>query len=1764
MPVGKDSEDQLLARAISLFTFLREVVSLRAKVVRDLDSYEKVIWFSDVPEEPECQCVAWPTSDPETASHWLEVKKPRLHQPPAPPEFVRPWIDETRLRDSSTEPHLYERILADAEAPDAVDEHDSELNVEDYHGPAFIEIQDCPDVQAGWQKYLDEKWRPWADIDRRKQKVHRFYTDLFTLYQLQSKLGESYEIVVGLGQLRWTVGGTQEVNRHLISVQTSLEFDAARGVITLGPSSEGAKPQLEQDMLEPTERPAASIQTQIEQMIAQAEEEVWHNGNIASALTAWAHSVGQGQGSYTDALKPLSKAGATPCVSFSPAVVLRRRTERGLLHLYKHIIEDLSSRKEIPPGLGPLVDAGWHDRRSGVDDGGGWQSDGGSGGDALSSAPVGEVYFPLPSNEEQREIVDRLRCARGVLVQGPPGTGKSHTIANLISHLLANGKRVLVTSQTPRALRVLKEKVPKQLTDLCVVLLGQDHAAFEELESSIQGITQTLNHWDVRQRKQHLHRLEEQLAALRQRAAEVDRNLRSLREADTYRHAVVHGHYSGTLQQVATRLGDDEEPYGWLSTFAKDLSEVPDHAPVTNDEAMMLLRARRDITDERERELQRVSPKPHQLISADELDSLFSAEACAREAFESSWWVNAKGDRETPHLTAASEMLTDIIGIIDGILAKYANIESHIYSWAPQMVRDVLADQDRAWQVLVEQTKDRIAAIETQPEHVREVAVSGIDAVDLVTLREDAKKLAAHLEAGGRIKRWFRYTPEVRDRRYIVENVRVGGKPCTTPELAGWLFGWADTQYQLRMLDGLWAPTTEPPVSDVSRRVAVYRDYCEPIEAGLELHQDLRRLIAAAAQLPQISQRAWHDVEQMRELRQMLHGVLLARDLDAAVAAIDGVQRHFASNSTGSSAHDLWSRLCDAVAQRDIAAYQTAVAEATQLDDDRQRFVSCRHISDRLREVLPELAAAIQQTRDDSEWDERLRKIERAWAWLQTDRWLIQQIDPRFFDSLVAERRQLQTSIQSTLADIAAEKAWQHCLDRMTSKQETYLKAWMQAIQKIGAGTGKRATRYRKVARQNLEQCRSAIPAWIMPLYRVVESVTPGEDIFDVAIIDEASQSGMEALFLNYIAKQIVVVGDDKQIAPDYVGASRDDVELLRKRHISELPLSDHYDLENSFFDQAFLRYGNRIRLREHFRCMPEIIEFSNALSYNNEPLIPLRQYGADRLTPTVIASEVTDGFVKGRSPRTVNPPEAKAIVEQIAACCNDPAYAGKTFGVISLLGEDQARLIESELIERIGPEEIERRRIVCGDAYAFQGDERHVMFLSLVAAPDGGQRTTTLAGQRYERRFNVAASRAQDQMWLFYSTRPEDMSPKCLRRRLLEYCINPGVEQESVGSTDVAELRAASAGSRASTKPPEPFDSWFEVDVFLAIHARGYRVLPQHSVAGYRIDLVVTGNAERIAIECDGDEWHGPERYEADMARQRQLERCGWRFYRIRGGAYYRDPEECLRPLWLFLDKHLNQSGVAPAPITSPKPPPSADEPAVRSTEKREPEPARRTAPAAAESPVLVLDPSDSELLEDEPQEELAPDSADASSEIRPTLFPEKHGFHCPDPRTADVRQVRDALVDVVRDFGPMPCHYAYSIYARSAGIGRLSKPMRQILNKAVYMAVRSGTLTQANEYETRDQMNQIVRVSGTPAVRVRPRGDRSLADIPPSEIVAVMTEITAASNVIGRLSQEALFRQVLEHYGLTRLTENARTILALAWNMYKDNHQCIAPKAT
>src|SRR5207249_1205869 len=149
-----------------------------------------------------------------------------------------------------------------------------------------------------------------------------------------------------------------------------------------------------------------------------------------------------------------------------------------------------------------------------------------------------------------------------------------------------------------------------------------------------------------------------------------------------------------------------------------------------------------------------------------------------------------------------------------------------------------------------------------------------------------------------------------------------------------------------------------------------------------------------------------------------------------------------------------------------------------------------------------------------------------------------------------------------------------------------------------------------------LGKCLEAIPAWVVSLGRLYETVDGRPGMFDIAIIDEASQCWLDSMVLFYLAKQILVVGDDKQISPTVVGVNDGEIEALANAYIGDFEYRGSFTIDSSLFDHAQRYLSAGVPLQEHFRCVPEIIRFSNELCYKEKPLIPLRQVGRDRLEP--------------------------------------------------------------------------------------------------------------------------------------------------------------------------------------------------------------------------------------------------------------------------------------------------------------------------------------------------------------------------------------------------------------------------------------------------------------------------------------------------------------------------------------------------------------------
>ncbi len=506
-----------------------------------------------------------------------------------------------------------------------------------------------------------------------------------------------------------------------------------------------------------------------------------------------------------------------------------------------------------------------------------------------------------------------------------------------------------------------------------------------------------------------------------------------------------------------------------------------------------------------------------------------------------------------------------------------------------------------------------------------------------------------------------------------------------------------------------------------------------------------------------------------------------------------------------------------------------------------------------------------------------------AWQWRRAQTWfdeVVGTVDPAVLSRRVEQSRE---KIRRLVGELVVASAWLEVSRGLDDRRRAALADWTTALRKIGKGTGRNAAAWQAHAQRAMESAVEAVPVWVMSVDRAIEQFAGGAH-FDVVIVDEASQADLFSLPVLALAERAVVVGDDQQIGPQlgFVGS----VSGLIHSHLSDVPSAEHFDPESSLYDHAVRRSPERILLTEHFRCVPQIIEFSSRNYYDNK-IMPLR---ADRpaLTPHPHCLPGRGRPAGHPAVGAVNVAEVDALVAQVAAVVADPDYAGRTIGVISLLSSSgQATCLLERLREAIGEDEIQARRLRVGDAYTFQGDERDVMFLSMVVSAND-PRIAAFTKREYHRRINVAASRARDQLWIFHSVQPSALLADDARSLLLTYAQNVAVP--AAASDDLAAR----------------CESGLERDVLRRLLDRGYRPVPQFRIGAYRIDFVLNApDGRRLALECDGDSYHGPEQWASDMRRQAVLERVGnCVFVRIRGSVFAREPEAAMRPVWQRIEE--------------------------------------------------------------------------------------------------------------------------------------------------------------------------------------------------------------------------------------------------------------------
>ncbi|MXP22589.1 AAA family ATPase [Gordonia sp. HNM0687] len=1279
-----------------------------------------------------------------------------------------------------------------------------------------------------------------------------------------------------------SAGSGRRVRDHLVTQQVVAERDDTTGVVRVALGAGAAPAVHDAALLATIDGVDLSGALKARAKLTELPNPV--GSRVGAAVDLWRRQIS------------VDTDKVTLSVELRPALVLRRRGVAAVLDFYDAVLAELrESSDDLPVGLAQLVEPIEAAERVAALD---------VAGALAPDELVRDALYPLPANVEQRDVLAQLGLDSGVVVEGPPGTGKTHTIANLTAALLAKGQRVLVTSEKAHALQVLRDMLPPELRDLTVSIADVGTDDFAATVSSVESIADRKSRHQPRVVAAEITDLMGKRDQAVRRRERVLRDLWAARESETEVHEWVAGDYRGTPAEVVRQCRSDASRYEWLP------GPVEGVTPPLDVDEFELLRALLTTTavGSGSRFGQRLPDLSGYLPEPAALDDI-----CARIA-----------QRPSEPMVGSGSLLSILAGVgsarlvrIKKVCERLAVAASEVAAFPPTMVdmADRLLDGQAAhlWSRVV-----GLSAVIADAAD-RDRAIGGhVVVVENARPGDDAVFAAAaeYLDDGGHWRGRLRRSPQQRAVEESGVRATVDGRE---PVDARSLQLVAD---HLAVLDA------------VGRVQRVLADLHVPVDNSGTRSAQLNTLVRLDNQLAWISELMAGRDQLVRELEAISPGGPRPRSVAAVTEVAVQAGAIAATNDAVIAEHELADcayRLSVEVEQGpspegDALLSAMAGADAEKIRVARRAWNTAREELDaqttldlltlRLRSKAPEFFARFAESAEDPVWHTRLRDLGGAWSWRRAQTWVAERSDPTLETRLQAELDEIEADIAGLTVRVTAARAWQACLERMTVAEVQALQSYRDHMINLGKGSGKHANRFRVAARAAMEQAQGAVPAWIMSLAQVAETVDPRRDAFDVVIVDEASQADITSSFLLWLAPRVIVVGDDRQCAPTGLsGTTLDDAFAKLDAHLPDLPhyLRDGLTPRSSLFALLRSRFGHLIRLREHFRSMPEIIEFSSRQFYAGAPLNPVRQFGADRLPP-LRSVHVENGVATGQGASLVNEREAEAIAETLAQCLLDPAYDTADFGVIVLQGTKQVDEITRRLREVVSDEQWRSRRIRVGTPPDFQGDERRVIFLSMVVSDPAAIAALTRAES--QRRINVAASRAMDQMWLFRSIEVDQLKPNDLRRSLSAY----------VESTQGPTLPAMPE-EVSDTERRQPFSSLFEQRVFNRLVQRGYHVLPGVTVNNRVIDLVVTGADARMAVECDGDTFRTTgEQARSDMERERELRRCGWEFWRVRESEFELDPDVALAGLWEALDRRGVKPGSVAArdggtPTSTPQP---------------------------------------------------------------------------------------------------------------------------------------------------------------------------------------------------------------------------------------------------
>ena len=1463
-----------------------------------------------------------------------------------------------------------------------------------------IFLKDFPELETLYDGWIENKWTAWKDKNYQYLLSNTAYDKFYALRSFLKTEIDNFDLLWAHDIFTWRKNGV-EIYHPTLFTPTTMDFDTEKNVISIR-RDHNKKLVFDlsfiREALDETNTNLAEIDEMSEKINSDPDFDVWNSellNRYLGSLTRLVSSDGVSNYSKKDEKVEIEH---NPTVYNYHGLYLLKKGGKSWAEYAKKIQQDIQANKTLTPFLKDLVGVESTTSDSDVGD-----KDIDLEDKKEDEAIVGtELYFPLPYNEEQKIIARQVESNYGSVVQGPPGTGKTHTIANLISRFLAQGKTVLVTSQKGQALSVLKSKIPKEIRNL-VVSQVEESAKDGDLQSAVKEIntnySDTTNFTAERKAKK-----EKELENKRKEIAQKNTEFQKKSLMDSREEIVIgvekispmvaakfisefnnedvfkfEDDIEYTQQDKAINQSDmdsyislleNTDPLTW-DYF--ELAKIPEVKSLPELSVIgRFFELKKELSNDDLSLVEKVIPSSSDLAILDNIKEYannYSAHLEKSERFVKTVQSNIDIVTKDTFEQILSAMTEERILEIQGSLVKAKEkLLSFLEPWEQELFDNAKnkSEYDK-WLYVIESLEKKVS----EYRKFDKVLMGNTVTVDpnyptaLTPILDLLKKLSDQTkENGGKVKKGISLLFSA-DIKKLLESMKVNDRKISTIEDLDVITAHYSKIKLQEELCHFWTQgfkesknikTIESPfrIIDLEHCIERVRD----LITFNENNEDLNKTVSSFnfIRFFDVS-----DPTSISETWSILDDLISCIRLKEYEEIFTNIKNKFLLENC----HDLVIDLQKSINKKDFDSIFKIKEKLLVLNDwkkialeyfDLKKSVFCENVqdlqqssrnqknvaqfltnldtSDDLKKItsfyedLPDLIRKQEKSIELSLLESKIKEeipktvaciktktkqgepvavdVSKNFKWKRLISWLDYLHQGDSVSKISKDLHVLKNQEKDIVRDLIEIESWIHLKKRVTKAQKEALSAFALSMRQLGLGTGKYASTHMRNARAALDVGKGAVPVWIMPMNMIHQLFpNPKAGMFDVIIFDEASQVDTRGLNIAYLGKKLLVVGDDEQVSPTSFTVQSTVTDLIA-RHMSDIPNSVHFSTTSSLFDIAKIKMTDIVTLTEHFRCIEELIGFSNNLSYNGRLKVLRDQLPKDRLDPVLEAIFVEDGFEETNA--QVNKSEAEKIVQKLQEMLADEKYKETieggitrpiTFGVISLLGKEQTKLITKMISEKIPSKEIENREIICGDPYVFQGDERDIILLSMVKGcnqenPNASIMPYTVSKKEYKQRINVAMSRARNKMVLFHSIPKEKLqNPDDLRKMIIDWFYNHKTEERKSG---LQRIREEVERGRASE---------FEYEVAEILIKKGYKVIPQWEVAGYRIDLVVQGENSKLAIECDGDKYHNAlEKWHEDIERQQILERSGWKFWRLSGSSFYRHKEKALDSLWVKLDE--------------------------------------------------------------------------------------------------------------------------------------------------------------------------------------------------------------------------------------------------------------------